>query len=102
MYFLSAESPGSKEKTAALCYEYLTTAKIRAEEKYRCDIVGVVTDNCNSMRALQNLVRSNLPDVEAYGCNALLLNLLGQKFTPQDLKVSVNLVQNSLQKSSIS
>lgn len=93
-HFLSAESAGSKEKTAELCFEYLQKAKMKAEEQYNCEIVGVVTDNCNSMKALQNLVRRNLPDMEAYGCNPHLMNLLGEKFTPDDLKFSVNLVQN--------
>lgn len=92
-HFLSAINTGTNEKNAQYCYQLLQKAKEDAEAKYGCEVVGVVTDNCSTMKSLQELVKTNFPNMEAYGCNAHLKNLLGDKFTPADLKTAVNTVQ---------
>jgi len=93
VHFLSAESAGTHEKNAAYCYELLKNAIILAETKYNCTVIGVVTDNNNTMSAMQSLVKKDYPALEAYGCNAHLFNLLGKRFTPQDTQDKVEVVQ---------
>jgi len=42
---------------------------------------------------MQRLVTDKYPDIISYGCNAHLFNLLGVKFTDQDLQDKVTFVQ---------
>ena len=92
-YCLSSVSAGSREKTADLCLEFFEAAKILAESKFQCKIVGLITDNAASMKALQKKVKEKFPDLEAYGCESHLYNLLGAHFTPLELKEAVSFVQ---------
>lgn len=93
-HFLSAENVGSSTKSGEFCFDLFQKAKGEATENLKVDVIGLVTDNCSSMVVMQNLVKQKYPEMEAYGCNAHLFNLLGQKFTPKDLMEKVSFVQN--------
>jgi len=92
-YFIEAEGTGSEKKTHEYCYKLLNEAIKKAEKNYKCNVVGVVTDNCKSMQSLQELCRKQRPELFVYGCNAHLLNLIGKHFTPDDVKDKVITVQ---------
>jgi uncharacterized protein DUF659 len=87
-FFLSAEVVGGS-KTAEACFELIKNAKETAEEKYGCEVIGVITDNCASMVNMQAIIKDKLDNMESYGCHAHRANLLGQKFTPKTLMESV-------------
>jgi len=89
-YFIEAEGTGSEKKTHEYCYQLLSTAIDKAEAEFECKVVGVVTDNCNSMTSLHDLCKKQRPELFVYGCNSHLLNLIGRHFTPDDVKEKVS------------
>ncbi|OXA40834.1 hypothetical protein Fcan01_24234 [Folsomia candida] len=91
-FFLGAEATGGSPKTAEFCYS-LFEKQLKQLETINCEVVGLVTDNCNTMLALQNLVKKNNPNVIVYGCSPHLLNLVGQHYTNKELMDKVIQVQ---------
>ncbi|OXA53939.1 hypothetical protein Fcan01_10606 [Folsomia candida] len=91
-FFLGAEATGGYPKTAEFCYS-LFEKQLKQLETINCEVVGLVTDNCNTMLALQNLVKKNNPNVIVYGCSPHLLNLVGQHYTNKELMDKVIQVQ---------
>ncbi|XP_035713088.1 uncharacterized protein LOC118437806 [Folsomia candida] len=92
-YFLSAESTGAEKKDSETCFKYLQKAIDYCTESLNCSVVGIVTDNCSTMTAMQTLIRKDYPHMEVYGCNAHLFNLIGEKFTDKDLAEKIRHVQ---------
>jgi len=82
---LNAINTGCEKKTSQYCAVQLENAIAQAEAQYEVEVVGVVTDNCNSMILMHDIIREKIPGIIAYGCNSHLLNLLGDHFTPKDL-----------------
>lgn len=91
-YFLDCASAGSNSKTAEFCLKQLQDGIKKANSEYGCDVVALVTDNCSSMQALAALTRIRL-QIEAYGCNSHLLNLVGEYFNSKSLHQDINKVQ---------
>lgn len=92
-YLLSTSQPMMEKSSAEYCYSLVKQAIQDSKKEFGVTIVGLVTDNCNTMMALQNLMKLNYPEIESYGCNAHLFNLIGRHFTPSDLQKNVNDVQ---------
>lgn len=94
IHLLSTSSPSNEKAGAEYCYQQIQKAIEDAKTQFNCNVVGVVTDNCSTMSALHKLIRQNYPEIETIGCNAHLFNLLGNHFTPSDLKAQINAVQS--------
>jgi len=56
-YFLNAVSTGIEKKSSEFCYKVLNDAIAIAENKFQVKTVGVVTDNCNTMIAMHDIIR---------------------------------------------
>ncbi|ODM96995.1 putative AC9 transposase, partial [Orchesella cincta] len=63
---------GSATKDADYCLGVLSAAIEECQNVHKCQVIGFVTDNCNSSRHIR------------FGCNAHYLNLVGQKVIPHD------------------
>jgi hypothetical protein len=93
IHFLCASTPGAEKSDAEYCFQEINNAMQMAISEFNCKIVGVVTDNCNTMLSLQHKINETYEDVEAYGCNAHPMNNLGKHFTPSEIKSDINEVQ---------
>lgn len=93
-HLLSTAKPSTEKAGAEYCYDQVQAAIDQAKSEFDCDIVALVTDNCSTMAALQQLIAKNYPELITIGCNSHLFNLLGCNFTPADLKKDINFVQN--------
>jgi len=91
--FLNAVVIEEEKKTALVCLRNLKEAMVEAEQKYKVKIVGIITDNCNTMISMRRSCINEFPDLIAYGCNSHLLNLIGKKMTPENLKNKIVKVQ---------
>ena len=72
-YFVSSVDSGSNKKTTTYCGSVPKNFMQEAEEKFGCNVIGVVRDNGKKMEAMckeQSLI--------VYGCSSHWLNLLGQ------------------------
>ena len=56
-------------------------------------VIGVVTDNCATMNSMRSAFIRERPALFAYSCHAHLLNLVGEKLTPNNLTESIVKVQ---------
>jgi hypothetical protein len=83
-YFLNAINAEENKKTAEYCCELLAKT-IREVKDLGADVVAVVTDNCASMVSMRELIEVDFPGIFTYGCHVHLLNLIGKKFTPDDV-----------------
>lgn len=92
--FFNVVQPKTEHKTAEYCFTQAKEAINDAVQKFGCEIIGVVTDNASAMKAMQQKVKEEFPDMEAYGCNAHLFNLLGREFTSKDIMKKVMIVHN--------
>jgi hypothetical protein len=95
-YFLDATDTQSNAKTGEFCAKLLEESISKAEQEYGVTVAGIVTDNCSSMTSLRNIMSSRFPELRSYGCNSHLLNLLGDKFTPDELIDQVISVQKHI------
>lgn len=93
IFFLNANPTEGNTKSADYCHDLFKEAKATAEEKFKVNVIGLVTDNASVMTKLQGLVMSENPRLSAYGCNAHLLNLVGQKYTDDTLQGNVVTIQ---------
>ena len=92
-HFLSTSTPSTTKAGADYCFAEIEGAIEMAKSEFNCTIVGVVTDNCNTMVALKQLITQKYPTMEAIACAPHLFNLLGKKFTPVPLQEKVTFVQ---------
>jgi hypothetical protein len=92
-HLLSTNTPSTEKAGADYCFKEIEKAINDAHTEFNCSVVGVVTDNCSTMRALHKLILQKYPDIETIGCNPHLFNLLGKHFTPDNLKNEINCVQ---------
>lgn len=81
-YFMTAVETGTNKKTADYCTSIAQDAIHEANEKYGCNVTGVVTDNEKKMEAMRRNLKDDDPSLTVYGCSAHWLNLLGQDITP--------------------
>jgi hypothetical protein len=81
-YMIDAQAAGVNGKTGEFCLSRFDEAMKIASEDYNVEIIGLVTDNCNTMRKLQRLVSLKYPDLLVYGCNSHLFNNIGKDLTP--------------------
>jgi hypothetical protein len=84
---------GSSKKDAQYCFELLEKAIQRNEEKFLCKVVGVCTDDCSTMKAMHKMVGEKFVGIKVFGCNAHLLDLLGEKLTSKRLQEASSIVQ---------
>jgi len=94
IFHLNAVNCHSNSKTARYCHELLQDAILTAETQYGCIVGALITDNCNTMLALHNLVRESRPDMFVFGCNTHLLNLIGKEITDGNLIEKVKKIQH--------
>lgn len=90
-YFLSAVSAEDNEKTSGYC-AMLLCEKIREVNELGADVVAVVTDNCNQMTKMRELVKRSFPKIFTYGCHPHLLNLVGKRVTPEAVLTKIRTV----------
>jgi len=91
--FLNACVVEEEKKTALTCLRFVKEAIQQATESFEVNIVGLVTDNCNTMVAMRRQFALEFPNMITYGCNSHLLNLIGKKLTPEELKIKIVKVQ---------
>lgn len=91
--FLNASSAEDNVKTSEYCFEQLENAIQNAEQSFGVQVIGCVTDNCNSMRCLRRIVAEKYPHFFVFGCNTHLLNLIGKDLTDKPLMENVLAVQ---------
>ena len=90
---MSGIATETNSKTSAFCQSLLESEIDKIEQKYKCKIIGSVTDNCSTMRRMRDDLSIARPDLFIYGCHSHLLNLVGQELTPDELKADVVEVQ---------
>ena len=93
-YFLQAITTGTNTKSADYCQKLFEQELIRVENEFQAKVIGCVTDNCNAMKLMRANLVTKYQDLYVYGCNSHLLNLVGQSFTPTQLKGRVVKVQS--------
>ena len=57
-YFLSSEETGAHKKTSDYCAELAKKSIAEAEEKYRCQVTAVVTDNEKKMLKMREMLHA--------------------------------------------
>jgi len=91
--FLNAVSTSVESKTASYCLGLLEDAIKIAETIYECVVVGAGTDNCETMNSMRRQFAQKYPEINVFGCESHIFNLLGQDLTPPDLIKNVVSVQ---------
>lgn len=91
--FFDAVSTGSNRKDASYCAKLLEEAIELSEKTFACIVVGVVTDNCNVMKAMRHQIQNKRKQLMTYGCNAHVFNLFGQDITDEDTVQRVVAIQ---------
>jgi hypothetical protein len=86
--FLDAVSAENAKKTSEFCLDLLEKALESAEKLYECQVIAVVTDNCNSMLRMRKLLNERCPNTWVYGCHTHYLNLVGKQMVSSDLMES--------------
>jgi len=92
-HFLNVVTPGINQKTADYCSRILSEAIMEAENVLSCKVVALVTDNCNTMLALRELIVQKYPQLITLGCQAHVLNLLGNDISNSKILDDVIYVQ---------
>lgn len=91
-HFFSAENVGGETKGAEFCFKLFEKAMAQSQEDLNVEVIGLVTDNCNTMLALHELVKTKYPHMHAYGCNPHLMNLVGKYYLPEETQEKVQFV----------
>ena len=90
---LDFEDPGPERKTAEVCADYAKNSILRAEEKFKVEIVAFVSDNEAKMVKTRQELRAWRPGLIVLGCNSHYLNLVESTATPHQILsriVSIN------------
>lgn len=95
-FFLNGESAEENQKTSQFCLEILENNVEQAETKYKCKVIAAVTDNCNAMISMRNLLLKKRPEFIVYGCNSHYLNLVGKHFSDPMIQSNVQKVHTYL------
>lgn len=82
------------KKDNVYCQELLEKQIIEITTVYHGKVVGVVTDNESKMELMRTNLQKKYPHLYVYGCNSHLLNLVGVKLTPAELKDRIVKVQS--------
>ena len=93
-YFLRAIANGTESKDAEYCQKLFMEELSRAESIFNAEVIGGITDNCNTMECTRRMLQDDLPELYFYGCNSHLLNLVGQNLTDDWIKTQIVQVQN--------
>jgi hypothetical protein len=92
--FIDAVATKTDVKDAAYCCMLLNDAIRSAEEDFECRVGAIITDNCNTMISMKNLISSQKPGIWTYGCQVHLLNLIGKEVASTEILVKVKEVQH--------
>jgi hypothetical protein len=92
--FIDAVATKTDVKDAAYCCMLLNDAIRSAENDFECRVGAIITDNCNTMISMKNLISSQKPGIWTYGCQVHLLNLIGKEVTSTEILVKVKEVQH--------
>ena len=65
--------------------ELVAKKVLEIEDKFKCKISGLVTDNAGNVSKMRRIVGSKYETIIEYGCNAHQLNLLAKDLYPKDL-----------------
>lgn len=84
-HFISSLDCGANHKTAEYCTQVASDAIKMLKEEFSAQVIGVVTDNENKMKAVRKKLKELHKEVTAYGCSSHYLNLLGQELTNPDV-----------------
>jgi len=68
-YFIASDDPGIEKASAEYCAQLIQKTIAVIQKKYKCTIIGVIADNCSTMKAMQRLIKERFTNLEAYGCN---------------------------------
>lgn len=92
-FFISSLETGANTKDAAYCTKVASDAFHTIKDEYNANVVAIVTDNENKMKAMRRQLQELHKDVIAYGCSSHYFNLLGQDMTVAAIVANVVEVQ---------
>jgi hypothetical protein len=92
-FFISSKECDAVKKTARYCANVAKEVIKEIEAEYGCHVRAFVCDNERKMDATRAILEKEVPELITYGCNAHLLNLVGQDITPSALLSDVITVQ---------
>lgn len=92
-FYLDADETTTMPKTADNCAKLCRDAINKAEDKYKCHVRNIVTDNAKNMEKMRKNLQEKDEGLVVYGCLAHWLNLLGQDITPSSLMKHITEVQ---------
>jgi hypothetical protein len=93
-HFMNAISATNEKKTTPYCLDLLEKAIVEAEKTFQCRVIGIVTDNTNSMVSMRSKIQEKNPDLFAYGCNTHLMNLVGKACSKGEPMEDVKRIQH--------
>jgi hypothetical protein len=92
-FLLDTVEAGTMEKSGDNCADLCRSSITQAEEKFKCRIGSVVTDNAKNMEKMRRNLQEEDGNLVVYGCLAHILNLLGSDITPSAIMKHIVEVQ---------
>lgn len=90
-YFFNAISAEENKKTSEYCAQLLEKTILELENA-GANVIAVVTDNCASMEKMKRIIAEKRKGIYVYGCHPHLLNLVGKRFTNEDILKKVQTI----------